>query len=61
MERVKNILVALDLSALDNHLIDYSSYLAEKLDVGNVYFIHNIKKYEFSELFEEQVDQVNLD
>ena len=26
-----------------------------------MYFIHNIKKYEFSELFEEQVDQVNLD
>ena len=61
MERVKNMLVALDLSSHDNHLINYSSYLAEKLEVENVYFIHNIKKYEFSELFEQQVDHVNLD
>ena len=61
MENVKNILVALDLSSIDNHLIEYSSYLAEKLEVDNVYFVHNIKKYEISELFEEELNQVNLD
>lgn len=61
MERAKNILVALDLSSMDNHLIEYSSFLAEKLAAENVYFVHNIKKYEISELFEEELQKVNLD
>jgi hypothetical protein len=26
-----------------------------------VYFVHNIKKYEISELFEEQLKDINLD
>ena len=61
METVKNILVALDLSSIDNHLIEYSSFLAEKLEAENVYFVHNIKKYEISELFEEELNKINLD
>ncbi|MDP5045337.1 MAG: universal stress protein, partial [Leeuwenhoekiella sp.] len=61
MEKVKNILVALDLSSIDKYLIEYSSFLAEKLAVENVYFVHNIKKYEISDLFEEELQKVNLD
>lgn len=61
MERAKNILVALDLSSIDNNLIEYSSFLAEKVAAENVYFVHNIKKYEISELFEEELQKVNLD
>lgn len=61
MEKVKNLLVALDLSSIDNHLIEYSSFLAEKLAIENVYFVHNIKKYEISDLFEEELQNVNLD
>ncbi|MGO4912031.1 universal stress protein [Leeuwenhoekiella sp. W20_SRS_FM14] len=61
MEKVKNILVALDLSSIDKYLIKYSSFLAEKLAVENVYFVHNIKKYEISDLFEEELQKVNLD
>ncbi len=61
MEFIKNILVALDLSSLDNYLIEYSSFLAEQLNVEQVYFIHNIKKYEISELFEEEFKEINLD
>ncbi|AEL25150.1 universal stress protein [Cyclobacterium marinum] len=57
----KNILVALDLSDLDEVLIQYSSFLAEKLKAEKVYFVHNIKKYAISELFEEQLKEVNLD
>jgi len=61
MEKFNNILVALDLSDIDNSLIKYASYLAEKLNVKKVYFVHNIKKYEISALFEEQLKDINLD
>jgi len=61
MTEIKNILVALDLSDIDNTLIDYASYIAESLKVKKVYFVHNIKKYEISELFEEQLRDLNLD
>ncbi|PHQ29097.1 universal stress protein [Leeuwenhoekiella nanhaiensis] len=61
MESIKNIMVALDLSSMDNHLIEYSSFLADKLNVEQVYFIHNIKKYEISELFDEELKKLNLD
>ena len=57
----KNILVALDLSDMDGVLIRYSSFIAERLKAEKVYFVHNIKKYEISELFEDQLKDVNLD
>jgi len=61
MKKIKNILVALDLSAIDEKLISYASFIAERLQAENVYFVHNIKKYEISELFEEHLKEVNLD
>ncbi len=61
MTEIKNILVALDLSEIDNTLIEYASYIAETLKVKKVYFVHNIKKYEISELFDEQLKDLNLD
>lgn len=61
MTEIKNILVALDLSDIDNTLIKYASFIAETLKVKKVYFVHNIKKYEISELFEEQLKDINLD
>lgn len=61
MTDIKNILVALDLSDIDNSLIEYASFIAETLKVRKVYFVHNIKKYEISELFEEQLKNINLD
>lgn len=61
MKKIKNILVALDLSAIDDKLITYASFIAERLQAENVYFVHNIKKYEISELFEEHLKDVNLD
>lgn len=61
MTEIKNILVALDLSDIDNTLIEYASYIAETLKVKKVYFVHNIKKYELSELFEEQLKDINID
>ena len=61
MTEIKNILVALDLSDIDNTLIEYASFMANTLKVKKVYFVHNIKKYEISELFEEQLKDINLD
>ncbi|WP_034921346.1 universal stress protein [Gillisia sp. CAL575] len=61
MYNIKNILVALDLSDIDDTLINYASFIAESLKVEKVYFVHNIKKYEISALFEEQLKDLNLD
>lgn len=61
MKKIKNILVALDLSAIDEKLITYASFLAERLNAENVYFVHNIKKYEISDLFKEHLKDINLD
>lgn len=61
MEKINTILVGLDLSEIDISLIKYASFLAQKLNVKKVYFVHNIKKYEISSLFEEQLKDINLD
>lgn len=61
MEKLNNILVALDLSDIDNTLINYASFLSDALKVEKVYFVHNIKKYEISSLFDEQLKDINLD
>lgn len=61
MYNIKNILVALDLSDIDDTLINYASFIAESLKVDKVYFVHNIKKYEISALFDEQLKDLNLD
>jgi len=61
MTEIKNILVALDLSDIDSTLIEYASFIADTLKVKKVYFVHNIKKYEISGLFEEQLRDLNLD
>jgi len=61
MKSIKNLLVALDLTDIDRDLIRYASFLSEELDIQKVYFVHNIKKYEISELFAEQLKDIDLD
>lgn len=61
MQIPKTILVALDLSKMDKNVITYASFMAESLGVEQVYFVHNIKKYELSQLFAEQLENINLD
>ena len=61
MNKVKNILVALDLTDIDVKLIEYTSVIAEKLGVEKVYFLHNIKKFELAELFKEQLEKINIE
>lgn len=61
MQTPKSILVALDLTETDKTLISYASYLAKTLKIEQVYFVHNIKKYELSQLFAEQLEDIELD
>ncbi len=61
MSSIKNILVALDLSVLDEQLITYASYVATLTNAENVYFVHNIKKFETSELFQKEFEAMNLE
>ncbi len=61
MKSIKNILVALDLSDIDKDLIEYASFISEALDIEKVYFVHNIKKYEITDLFSDQLREIDLD
>ncbi|ETN95522.1 Nucleotide-binding universal stress protein, UspA family [Zhouia amylolytica] len=61
MQTINNILVALDLSDIDETLIKYAAYLADSLQAEKVYFVHNIKKYEIIELFEDELAELNLE
>ncbi|WP_127844187.1 universal stress protein [Psychroflexus aestuariivivens] len=61
MSVVNKILVGLDLSSIDVKLIQYTAYFAEIMDVEKVYFVHNIKKYEISEMLEKEIEDVDLE
>ncbi|MCM8567999.1 universal stress protein [Gramella jeungdoensis] len=61
MKNIDNILVALDLTSTDTDIIRYASFLAETLKPKKIYFVHNIKKYEISDLFQEQLKNFNLE
>lgn len=51
------ILVGLDLSAMDSVLLSYVSYLTEIWKIEHIDFVHNIKKTELYDLFEDFVDK----
>ena len=61
MKPIKKILVGLDLSTLDQSLIKYSSFFADMIGVEKVYFVHNIKRYEISEMLENELENVDLE
>ncbi|CAL67509.1 universal stress protein [Christiangramia forsetii] len=61
MRNIEKILVALDLTSTDKELIEYASFLANEMKPEKVYFVHNIKKYEISELFQEQLKDLDLE
>ena len=61
MAAIKQILVGLDLSDIDHQIIKYSSFLAELIGIKKVYFVHNIKRYEISEMLEKEMKNVDLE
>ncbi len=61
MKSIAKILIALDLTSTDNDLIRYASFLSRTLQPEKIYFVHNIKKYEISELFQEHLKELDLE
>lgn len=53
---MKNILVAVDLSDMDETLIRYAYFLQKKLNLGIVHFVHNIKGYEVDDVLEDLLE-----
>ncbi len=45
MTAFKRILVALDLSTMDDELIRYSSFISKQLDIEKIYFLHIIPDF----------------
>lgn len=58
---MKNLLVALDLSDIDKSLLKYTQYLTTILPVKKVFFVHNIKKHEITDLFKEQLQDIDIE
>ena len=51
------LLVAMDLTQMDAILLRYVSYLCEVWNVQHVYFVHNIKQYDLTSLYEDFFDK----
>ncbi len=56
----ENILVGLDLSNMDELLIQYTSFICAKLGVKKIYFYHNVKRYDLPENIEKMLGNVDL-
>lgn len=61
MKPIKKILVGLDLSDIDQQLIKYSSFFADIVDAEKVYFVHNIKRYEISDMLEKELKDIDIE
>lgn len=61
MKPLKNVLVGLDLTSIDQQLIQYSSFFTEMIRAEKVYFVHNIKRYEISEILEKEIQNLDLE
>ncbi|MGQ7870202.1 universal stress protein [Sunxiuqinia sp. sy24] len=46
MERLDNILVCMDLTEMDDFLINYASYLVEQTNAQKIYFLHLLQRYD---------------
>ncbi|MFO8055190.1 MAG: universal stress protein [Bacteroidales bacterium] len=46
MKKIEHLLVALDLTEMDDHLIRYSNFLVKKFQAKNISFIHVVKSYD---------------
>ncbi len=61
MNTINKILVALDLSQIDEYVTQYASYIATTTKAEKVYFVHNIKRYEISKWFEKELEALDLE
>ncbi len=61
MNAINKILVALDLSKIDDIVTQYASYITDTTQAEKVYFVHNIKRYEISKWFEKELESFDLE
>ena len=52
LENELNLMVALDLTAMDPILLKYVSFLCKVWNVEHLYFTHNIKQYKLYDLYD---------
>ncbi|MGM0431155.1 MAG: universal stress protein [Spirochaetota bacterium] len=60
-EPLQTLLVCLDLTEIDQHLIDYSLFLGNKLSVEHVIFFHVIQAYDLPSQHEEEYENLERD
>ncbi|UOR04079.1 universal stress protein [Hymenobacter aerilatus] len=60
MTTIDAMMVCLDLSDIDEKLVDFARSLCERLPVGKVYFVHNIKVAELSDDFRQWFGNLDL-
>ncbi|WP_426059746.1 universal stress protein [Hymenobacter sp. B1770] len=60
MIAINAMMVCLDLSDIDEKLVAFTRFICERLPVGKVYFVHNIKATELSDDFREWSGGVDL-
>ena len=60
MITIDAMMVCLDLSDIDDKLVAFTRTICERLTVGKVYFVHNIKTSELSEDFRQWFGDVDL-
>ncbi|GAB3204341.1 nucleotide-binding universal stress UspA family protein [Pontibacter aydingkolensis] len=60
MIKIDAMMVCLDLSDIDEKLVAFSRTICERMQVGKVYFVHNIKLYELGDDFREMFGDVDL-
>ncbi len=61
MNTINKILVALDLTQIDEVVTKYASYIVNVTKAEKVYFVHNIKRYEISKWFEKELESLDLE
>lgn len=57
---MKNILVAVDLTEMDEAVIRYAHFLKNHLNLGVVHFVHNIKIYDFDEALQDLLGEKDI-
>lgn len=57
---MKQILIALDLSDINDHIIQYGLFLRQKLNLDKVHFVHSIKTFDIDEGLRELLGQKDL-
>jgi nucleotide-binding universal stress UspA family protein len=60
MIAIDAMMVCLDLSEIDEQLVVFARSMCERLPVGKVYFVHNVKTSELSDDFREWFGDVDL-